>query len=238
MGTILGAGTGAVIGGLVGALTHVGVPAEDAAHYNEGVRRGGTLLAVKAPDDMAYKVADILGADGAVDIDERAAQYKTQGFVAPAAVAPMKPAVAPVPPVAATANTVANAGNTTVIPIVEEELKVGKRTVEGGGVRVYTHMMETPVTEQVTLHEEHVTVNRTPVNRAATGADLDSALKDRSLEVTETAEEAVVSKTARVVEEVTIGKQATDRVETVSDTVRRTEVDVEDIPGQTTTKRI
>jgi len=75
MATILGAGTGAVIGGLVGALTHVGVPEADAAHYNEGVRRGGTLLAVKARDDEAQRVAQILGDDGAVNIDERAAQY-------------------------------------------------------------------------------------------------------------------------------------------------------------------
>lgn len=76
MATILGAGTGAIVGGLVGALTNVGVPEADAAHYNEGVRRGGTLLAVKAQDNMATRVAQILGDDGAVNIDERAAQYE------------------------------------------------------------------------------------------------------------------------------------------------------------------
>jgi hypothetical protein len=78
MGMILGAGTGAVIGGLVGALTHVGVPETDAAHYTEGVRRGGTLVAVKASDDMAYRVAEILSAQGAVNIDERAATYSQE----------------------------------------------------------------------------------------------------------------------------------------------------------------
>jgi hypothetical protein len=77
MATILGAGTGALIGGLVGALTDVGVPEEDAAHYNEGVRRGGTLVAVKAQDDMATRVAQILGDAGAVNIDERAATYES-----------------------------------------------------------------------------------------------------------------------------------------------------------------
>jgi len=75
MATILGAGTGALIGGLVGALTDVGVPEADAAHYNEGVRRGGTLVAVRAQEDMAMRVAQILGDAGAVNIDERAAQY-------------------------------------------------------------------------------------------------------------------------------------------------------------------
>jgi len=81
MAMILGAGTGAVIGGLVGALTNVGVPAEDAAHYNEGVRRGGVLLAVRAQDAVAHQVAQILGDDGAVDIDERAEQFKQDGFL-------------------------------------------------------------------------------------------------------------------------------------------------------------
>jgi len=77
MATILGAGTGALVGGLVGALTDVGVPEEDAAHYNEGVRRGGTLVAVKAQDNLATRVAQILGDAGAVNIDERAASYDT-----------------------------------------------------------------------------------------------------------------------------------------------------------------
>ncbi len=76
MGMIYGAGVGAVAGGLIGALTHVGVPAEDAAHYYEGVRRGGTLLAIKSQDDMANRAADLLSRAGAVNIDERAAQYE------------------------------------------------------------------------------------------------------------------------------------------------------------------
>ena len=75
MGMILGAGTGAIIGGLVGALTSVGVPETYANHYTEGVRRGGTLVAVKAPEEMAERVAQILSQAGAVNIDERAATY-------------------------------------------------------------------------------------------------------------------------------------------------------------------
>ena len=52
--------------------------------------------------------------------------------------------------------------------------------------------------------------------------------------MTETAEEAVVGKTARVVEEVVVGKTATDRTETVTDTVRRTDVEVDDLTTDTT----
>jgi len=125
-------------------------------------------------------------------------------------------------------------GGEAVVPVVEEELKVGKRAVEGGGVRVSTHVTETPVQEQVHLHEEHVKVERRPVDRAATSAD--TAFKEGTIEVTERSEEAVVTKQARVIEEVVISKQAHDRTETVKDTVRRTDVDVEkvDTPKRTT----
>lgn len=105
--------------------------------------------------------------------------------------------------------------------------------MQSGGARIHTRVTETPVSEQVTLHEEHVTVQRNVVDRAVTGAD--ATFKEGTIEMTETAEVPVISKEARVVEEVVIGKTATDRVETVSDTVRRTDVDVEEIPGTATT---
>jgi len=242
MGMLLGAGTGAVVGGLIGALTHVGVPHEDAAHFTEGVRRGGTLLAVKAADDMAPRVADILGSAGAVNIDERAAEYARTGYVAPA---PQTTAYGTGTTGYATGTTGTNYNTTgtnygttnstldrqgeAVLPVVEEQLEVGKRQAQEGGVRVYSHVVATPVTEQVTLREEHVTVDRRPVNRVATEADL-SDLEDRTVEFTEESEVPVVNKSARVVEEVVVGKTATERTETINDTVRRTEVTVDDLP--------
>ena len=120
----------------------------------------------------------------------------------------------------------------TSIPVVEEELKVGKRAVEGGGVRVHTEMHEKPVEEQVNLREEHVRVDRHAVNRPATAADINQSMKQGSMEVTARSEEAVVQKEARVVEEVVLNKEATERTETVRDTVRRTDVDVEKISDQ------
>jgi hypothetical protein len=108
-GMLLGAGTGAVIGGLTGALTHVGVPEEDATYYNEGVRRGGTLLAVRASDEQAHRVAEILGDDGAININERAEQYRSEGFVPGAAIAGTTTATLP-----STTNTLPSAATTTV----------------------------------------------------------------------------------------------------------------------------
>ena len=67
-----------------------------------------------------------------------------------------------------------------------------------------------------------------------TEADLRN-MRDQSFEVTETAEEAVVEKSARVVEEVMVSKDATERTEHISDTVRRTEVEVEQVDATTGT---
>ncbi|MCO6414862.1 YsnF/AvaK domain-containing protein [Siccirubricoccus sp. KC 17139] len=114
-----------------------------------------------------------------------------------------------------------------VIPLVEERLRVGKREAQQGRVRVRSYVVETPVQEQVQLRQEHVEVERRPVDRPATAADA-AAFTERSIEATETSEEAVVSKEARVREEVRLRKQVEERTETISDTVRHTEVKVED----------
>lgn len=113
------------------------------------------------------------------------------------------------------------------LPIVEEQLSVGKRTVERGGARVRTHVEEVPVQEQVQLREEHVHVERRPVDRPVGNAP--EAFREGVIEVTEQAEVPVVSKEARVVEEVVIGKDVTERQETVRDTVRRTDVEVDEV---------
>jgi uncharacterized protein (TIGR02271 family) len=98
--------------------------------------------------------------------------------------------------------------------VVEEQLNVGKREVEGGTVWVRTRVTERPVQEQINLRKEHVTVDRYPVDRPADASDL-TAFQEATSEVQERHEEAVVSKTAKVVEEVVVGKEATEHIETV-----------------------
>jgi uncharacterized protein (TIGR02271 family) len=117
------------------------------------------------------------------------------------------------------------------IPIVEEELNVGKRQVEGGRVRVRSYVVETPVQEEVNLREERVHVERRPTDRPLTGSE--NLFQDRTIEVQEKSEEAVVSKDARVKEELVVKKDVEQRTETVSDTVRRTEVEVDDDRSRT-----
>ena len=104
-----------------------------------------------------------------------------------------------------------------VVPVIEEEPKVGKRTVDKGGVKVKTTVTETPVEEDIHLHEEKVVVERRPTNRKVTAAD--AAFREGTIELRETAEEAVVAKAARVVEEVVIKKQGGDKTQKVRDTV-------------------
>ena len=117
-----------------------------------------------------------------------------------------------------------------VIPVVEEELRVGKREVEKGGVRITNRVTETPVQEEVRLREEHINVERRPVDRPVSSAD--NAFQSGTIEVTEKAEEAVVAKNARVVEEVIVNKDVQERTERVQDTVHRTDVDVQPVEGE------
>ncbi|AVR96033.1 YsnF/AvaK domain-containing protein [Pseudoduganella armeniaca] len=119
-----------------------------------------------------------------------------------------------------------------VIPVMQEELKVGKRMVQRGGVRIYQRLVETPVQESVSLREEHVNVERRPVDRPIDPAQV-GAFQETSFELRENAEEAVVQKTARVVEEVVVGKEVTQRTDQISDTVRSTQVDVEQLGSST-----
>lgn len=124
--------------------------------------------------------------------------------------------------------TASTTDQSRAVPVVQEELRVGKRTVLRGGVRVYSRVVEQPVEETVNLQEERVRLDRQLVNRPVKESDLRSG-RDEVIEVQEYAEEPVLSKEARVVEEVRINKEATQRQQTVKDTVRRTEVDVENL---------
>jgi len=104
--------------------------------------------------------------------------------------------------------------------------------VSHGRVRIRSYVVERPVNEQVNLREEHVEVERRPVSGTTQAGTIGGdPFQERTIEVEERGEEAVVSKEARVVEEVVVRKEAEQRTETISDTVRRTEVDVEDERG-------
>ncbi len=209
--------------------------------------RGKSIVTVHAASsDDAERAADILDQYGAVNVDEDADEYNTYNTTTGAA-----PVGAFNETAGASAGTTDSDVTTTgiydknkttgisdsdditgkkSIPVIEEELQVGKRTVETGGVRLKSRIVEKPVEENLRLREERVYVNRNTVNRAATDADFDS-FKEGEIELREHAEVPVVNKEARIVEEVSLGKETNERNETIRDTVRKTEVDVENIEG-------
>ncbi len=214
------AGSGTSDTGVMGSIknffssfTGDGSASTDQEYYTKGVSQGGALLMVTVADERADALASKLKQYGAADVNKENAAG-VAGTPAPARAA-----------------AAASSTGSAAIPIVEEELQVGKREVQRGGVRVYSHVVSTPVEEEVRLREEHVRIQRNAVNRPASEADF-QAFKEGSVEMTETAEEAVISKQARVVEEVTVGKDVTERTQKVKDTLRHTEVDVEELPGQ------
>lgn len=114
------------------------------------------------------------------------------------------------------------------IPVIEEDVSIGKREVSRGGVRVRSRIISRPVEETVRLREEHVTVERTPADRDATDADITN-MGDETIEVHAYGEEPVVSKRAKVVEEVKVGKKVHERDETIRERARKTEIDVDNI---------
>jgi stress response protein YsnF len=122
----------------------------------------------------------------------------------------------------------------TKIPVVEEELLVGKREVPVGGVRVSTHVIEEPAIQEILLRSERISVERQPVDQPI--QEPSEAFRERTFEVVATAEEPVVAKEARVVEEVVVRKETEAHKETVRGSVRRTDVAVERVPPETDKK--
>ena len=117
------------------------------------------------------------------------------------------------------------------VQVVEEELSVGKRKVASGGVRITTSVSERPVKETVRLREEHVGAERRSADRVLSAEEAEAAFEEKTVEMMGTREKAEVRKEARVVGEVALTKETKERQQTVTDTVRRTDVEVEEIEG-------
>jgi stress response protein YsnF len=115
------------------------------------------------------------------------------------------------------------------VPIVEEELLVTKGKVANGGARVTSSVSESPVEKKVTLREQKVEAERKKADRKLGAGEADAAFEEKTVEVMGTKEEAEVQKEARVVGEVVLTKDAKEREETMRDTVRKTEVEVEKV---------
>lgn len=204
-------------------------PSQDRYTYAEAMNRGTVMVTATVDDGMTEVAEDILDDHGTVDIGERESAWRSEGWSGWEGYSGAGAS-------SGATDRFTSANDSEVIPLAEEELQVGKRDVNRGKVKVRTYVVETPVAEDVSLREESVHVDRRPADRALRAGEAGDLFQERTIEVEERGEEAVVNKTARVREEVAIGKTVEERTETVRDKVRRTEVEVEDDrTGGTTT---
>jgi stress response protein YsnF len=214
---------------------------EDYHYYREGARRGGVLVTVNASGNRADQAVTIMRRHGVVDIDRRAQEWKRSGWTGYQASAGHLTAEQ----LRAERARYQQAGQTqtleadqkVAVPVIEEELAAGKRRVERGGVRIHRRVTERPVEAQVRVREERVNVERHAANRELRPGEVEQAFTEKVIEAREMAEEPVVQKKTRVTGEVMVNKEAEERTETVRDTVRKSDVEVERIPGKTTTSR-
>lgn len=216
------------LGAVRDTLVGLGVNDSDASDFAEGLHRGNTLLAVQADDAAGADIYQLLASHQPINITERAEQWRKAGwtgfrpddeqYTAEQAAAERQRYAVPA----------ATTTDEQVLPVMEEQLIVGKREVQQGGIRAYTRVIERPVEETVNLRQEHVQVERRPVDRPVEPSELET-FKEGTIEMIERTEEPVVTKQARVIEEVVLHKDVEQRTETIRDTVRHTDVQVEDI---------
>lgn len=222
--------------GFFGALADFFFPDEDRYSYAEGLSRGGYLVVVDSLRADQHDIAvDILDDEGSIDLDQREESWRSEGWAGYSADSASSYgtsnssaglAASSGGSFSQSSTRTLEEGSSEAIPVVDERLVVGKRDVNLGRVRVRSYVREEPVSADVSLHNENVTIERRPVDRPLGATD--NAFVDRVIEAEEHAEEAVIGKEARVVEEISLRKEGSDRTETVSDTVRKTEVEIDD----------
>ena len=199
------------------------LPEDELRTYQQAVRRGDYVVSANVDDDDDRTLDRILEImrrpEDAYDIDALDEEYRDAEYV---------PAARSDTAATGAASGTATAEGEQVIPVAEEQLRVGKRDVNRGSTHVRSYTREMPVEERVTLRDETVHVERRPASGTVSGAEAEAAFKDRDITVEEHDEEAVVSKETVVTEEVAVSKDVDVHEETVSDTVRKTEVEVDD----------
>ena len=195
----------------------------EATVYGRSVEAGGVVLTVRVPENEVARATSILNSHRAIDLTKRAEQ---EGLLtADGASGRPKPAPAVRPAPATVAAAGATLSGEEVLALAEEQINVGKRLVQEGTTRIRRFVTETPVETQVTLHEEHARVLRRAITDPNYVRNLDWT--DKTIEITETVEEAVVTKSVHVAEEVVIQREGSDHVKTLKDKVRRQQVEVE-----------
>lgn len=207
-------------------LHDLNLPEADVRTYQQAVRRGDFIVSANVDEDEVSATVEAMRQPEAdmYDIDATEEEFSAADYIPPFAAATTGTATNS----AVAGDTVSN-GQEEVIREAEERLRVGKRDIEGGTVHVRSYVHEVPVEERIRLRQERVEVRRVAMDeQVLTGSDADAVFQDRSIDVTEHNEEAVVSKETVVTGEVVVGKDVETEERVVSDTVRKTEIEVDD----------
>jgi len=199
----------------------------EAKVYGQTVQEGGALASVRVPPSEVAHARVVLDIHWPVDVHDRAV---TSGVASTAHVDAIEKKLDAVP--LAEAQTVAvspklAAAHPEILSLAEEQLEIGKQMIETGRTRVRRFVTAHDVSHDVTLHREHAEVLRKAISDPAYIGEIDWA--DRTIEAIETAEQAVVNKTARIVEEVALRMIGSDKVETIRDKLRRHNLEIERI---------
>jgi uncharacterized protein (TIGR02271 family) len=207
--TLAGAGIGAAAGGIIGGLVGLGVPENEARHFEQGLKEGRVLVTVKA-EGRAAEAAEIL--------------RRHDGDLGPAVGAEARTAGAGT---GARTAGVGDAGQER-LELREEELDVDKQRVKAGEVRLRKEVRTEQRQVDVPVTREEVVVERRPVTgdaaRAATGGPIADG---EEIRVPIMEEEVRVEKRPVVKEEVTLRKRQVTGTERVNETLRREEARVD-----------
>src|SRR3954452_14685430 len=204
--TLAGAGIGAAAGGLLGALVGMGIPEEDAQHFDQGFQAGGTLVTVNAGAraDEARDCLSESGADLGTMGRSRAGNSGDTAGVRSAS---------------------GSNQDTQTLQLREEQLRAEKERVQAGEVRVRKEVVTEERTLEVPVTREEVVVERRP---AAQGQQASGKIDEgEEIRIPLMEEEVRVEKTPVVREEVNLKKRQVQSTQEVSDTVRREEAHIE-----------
>jgi stress response protein YsnF len=193
-------------------LFEAGYEDDKARRYADALQKGGALVVAETDDDKADDALDMMRRLGALSPEALIERIDAR-------------------------EAEQETEEVETAQVIEEKLEIGKAQTTGGK-RLKVSVSGREAQERITLLEESVEAERNRVDRALKPEELEKAFQERTIEMTETREKPVISKQAHVVEEVVLTKHSGEREVTVSGTVRRQEVTVEDIGGKAGSKKV
>ncbi|PAW34409.1 stress protein [Pantoea vagans] len=209
------------------------VDKDEADVYTRAMDKGGVVLTIRTEEEKLARAMTILHSHDSVDVPSRMQSSVGNGITAPGINPTAGKQFAgetndrPAEPLRT--SLTGDESEADILRLAEEQVEVGKRLVSEGSTRVRRYTVTDTVSEDISLHEQHADIFRRSVNEPALAGEVDWS--EKTVEVAETHEQPVINKTTHVKEEVVVRTDGSDRTETINDTVRRQEVDIDHARG-------